>query len=327
MSVVVATRNRSGLLPRLLRALEAQEGAPTFEVVFVDDASTDDTTQVLAGLAASSSLDVQIRRMERNQGPAGARNVGWRSARAPLIAFTDDDCVPQPPWLEGLARALAEADVAQGRTEPNPHQAMLGWFSRAPQNDHERGFYETCNMGYRAETLEAVGGFDERFGARRPWCGGDRYMSPRWGEDTDLAWRAKEAGAQTAFVASALVWHDMKAGRLRDELADLPRRQGSALLVKRHPGVRSSFESRWFVQSAHAPALGGAAALLYALAAPGRLPRWLLAAGLLGAWSRHRGAYYPKRLWPRTLPQWFLVDLADAATMAVASVRHRTLLL
>jgi glycosyltransferase involved in cell wall biosynthesis len=319
LSVVVATRNRASLLPRLVRALEAQEGAPPFELVVVDDGSTDDTPAVLAQLAASSPIELHVHRLAHSRGPAAARNVGWRASRAPMIAFTDDDCIPQPRWLAEISSGLQRSDIAQGTTMANPQQAMRGIFSRAPQASYERGFYETCNIGYRTATLATVDGFDEGFGPRRG--------RPTWGEDTDLAWRAKEAGARTTFVGGAVVWHDMTSGRLRDELADLPRRGGNALLVRRHPGVRHSFESPWFVQAAHAPALGTVAATAAALLRPRSLARWLAAAAFFAAWARRRGAYNPKREWPRTLPQWFVVDVADVAVMAVASARNRSLLL
>jgi glycosyltransferase involved in cell wall biosynthesis len=319
LSVVVATRDRAHLLPRLLRALEAQEHAPAFEVVVVDDGSTDDTPATLARLAAGTALELHVHRLDVSRGPAAARNVGWQAARGDHILFTDDDCIPRPGWLGSLHRALADHDIAQGATVANPEQPMRGIFSRAPQASYERGFYETCNIGYRREAIAAVGGFDETFGPRRG--------RPTWGEDTDLAWRAKEAGASSTFVADAVVWHDMSPGRLRDELAGLPRRGGNATLVKRHPGVRDSFESRWFVQAAHGPALGAVVATAAAVRRPRALVRWLVAAGFLAAWARHRGAYNPKREWPRTLPQWFVVDTADVAVMAAASVRARTLLL
>ena len=319
LSVVVATRNRAALLPRLVQALEAQKGAPAFELVLVDDGSTDDTAATIERLARGSSLCIRAERLGRSGGPAAARNAGWRAAHSPLIGFTDDDCVPQPGWLAGLARGLRGADIAQGTTLPNPGQPMRGMFSRAPTATYERGFYETCNVGYRVTTLDAVGGFDERFGPRRG--------APIWGEDTDLAWRAKEAGATTTFVTDAVVWHDMKPGRLRDELADLPRRAGNVRLVKRHPGVRVGFESRWFVQSAHAPMLATLAALVAALLRPSAARRWLLVTGCAVAWARHRAVYHPRRDWPLALPQWFVVDAADVAVMAAASARERTVLL
>src|SRR4051812_244886 len=90
-SVVVATRNRAALLPRLVAALEAQAGAPAFEVVLVDDASHDHTPTTLEQLTESASVPVRHLRLDENRGPATARNAGWRAARGELIAFTDDD--------------------------------------------------------------------------------------------------------------------------------------------------------------------------------------------------------------------------------------------
>jgi glycosyltransferase involved in cell wall biosynthesis len=327
ISVVVATRNRRHLLPRLFEAFEAQDGAPPFEVIVVDDGSDDGTAELLDELANASPLDVRVHHLQQNRGPAAARNVGWRAARSGRIAFTDDDCHPQPGWLAAIALALESHDIAQGKTAANPTQQGTGWFSGAPQNDYERGFYETCNIGYRTETLAAIDGFDERFGARRLRRTRTTYVAPVWGEDTDLAWRAKARGALTTFVTDAVVWHDLKPGRMQDALADLPRRGGNAFLVKRHPGVRASFESPWFVQSAHAPALGSVCALIAALRSPRSLTRWFLAVGLIGIWARDRGRYFPKRSWPRALPPWFIVDVADVAVMAAASARNRTLLL
>src|SRR5262245_61414849 len=101
VSVVVPTYRRAANLPRLVAALEAQTlPADRFEVVLVDNGSDDDTPAVLAELAASTRLHLVPLRIDVNEGPARARNAGWRASSAPLVAFTDDDCVPRPDWLE-----------------------------------------------------------------------------------------------------------------------------------------------------------------------------------------------------------------------------------
>ncbi|MDT4996540.1 MAG: hypothetical protein QOD45_608, partial [Pseudonocardiales bacterium] len=122
IAVVVPTHNRASLLPRLVSALVAQEDVPGAEIVLVDDASTDATPDVLANLLPSLEPTGQAIRLAHNRGPATARNIGWRTASAPLIAFLDDDCVPQPGWLASLAASLADADIVQGRTLPDPEQ-------------------------------------------------------------------------------------------------------------------------------------------------------------------------------------------------------------
>src|SRR5438093_9901845 len=102
VSVVVPTRQRAPLLSRLVAALEVQADVGAFEVIVVDDASADGTGTALERLASAASIPVRAVRLAARRGPAGARNVGWRLARAPLVAFTDDDCVPQPGWLAAL---------------------------------------------------------------------------------------------------------------------------------------------------------------------------------------------------------------------------------
>ena len=89
VSVVVATHNRAARLAALLESLQ-QQTLEDFEVVVCDDASSDDTQDVLA---RPWQLDLRHVRRDVAGGPAKARNAGWRAARGRLIAFTDDDCV------------------------------------------------------------------------------------------------------------------------------------------------------------------------------------------------------------------------------------------
>jgi hypothetical protein len=148
-----------------------------------------------------------------------------------------------------------------------------------------------------------------------------------WGDDTDLALRAKAGGATSSFVTDAVVWHDVKPGRLRDRLADLPRRRGLVLLLKRFPQQRDHYELKWCASRAHAYLIGCAAAAVVVVVRPRAPAGWLAIAVLLSRWARTRGVYYPRRQWPRFLPQWFVVDVAEIALFAQASAKHRTLFL
>ena len=97
VTVVAATHNRADRLAALLDALRAQTlGTERFDVVVVDDTSGDDTADVLAAAQARGDLALTVLRHATGRGPAAARNAGWRAARAPVIAFTDDDCRPSP---------------------------------------------------------------------------------------------------------------------------------------------------------------------------------------------------------------------------------------
>jgi glycosyltransferase involved in cell wall biosynthesis len=151
VSVVVATHRRAHLLPSLFDGLSAQVAgdaalvADQLEVVVVDDASPDDTPIVLARLAEAADFTVRVIRQPENRGPAAARNAGWKASVAPIVAFTDDDCVPQPGWIDALVAAVrGGADIAQGRTEPDPEALPAhGPFGRTMRVPREEGFYET----------------------------------------------------------------------------------------------------------------------------------------------------------------------------------------
>lgn len=321
VSAVVATYNRAHLLPRLVDALAAQRDAPPFEVVIVDNGSSDQTSQTLEALAARTDVAVRSVRLHPNRGPGPARNAGWRCARGELIAFVDDDCVPDPAWLAHLAGRLAEVDLVQGRTLPHPQQLHhRGWFDHHVEVTHDRRFYETCNIGYRREVLERLGGFAERYQAR-----GQRPSM--YGDDTDLGWRALEAGARYAFEPEALVWHDVRPGGLRDRLGDLPRREGVVLAVRQHPGLRHHLESRWFYKRSHPPALLATAGLAQLAARPTSGNRWVAATVLAAPWLAYHGRRVARREWASVLPRLFVVDVVETAVLARGSLRHRTLLL
>lgn len=317
-TVVVATHNRAHLLPRLLAALDAQDLDGEFEAVVVDDASTDDTPAVLTALAERYQF-LRSLRQDVNTGPAAARNRGWRAGGAPLVAFTDDDCVPQPGWLRGLVEALDGADLVQGMTLPDPAEAdRRGPFARTIEVRDELGYYQTCNMGYHRSALESVGGFDERF--KRPS-----------GEDTDLAWRLKEDGASSAFAAAAVVHHDVRPSNLLVHLKDTWRWGDCVLAVREHPQLRDLLYRRYFFRATHPKAVLAAVGL--GLAAAQVDDARTVAAGLLlvAPYVEMRVRSHPMRGGPRrrlaVIPAALAADLVEVGVMAIASARYRSLVL
>lgn len=310
---MVATHGRAALLPRLVGALERQEGAPAFEVVLVDDGSPDDTWATVQRLEAGSTPPVRGVRMPGQSGPAAARNAGWRAARGPLIAFTDDDCMPQPKWLATLAAALAEVDIAQGMTVPDPAQRhLLGPFARTMEVRWESGYYQTCNVAYRRSVLEAVGGFDD-----------DLRQA---GEDIELAMRARAAGATTTFCDEAVVHHDVRPSSLRAHLRGTRRWGGIVLAVRKEPAIRERLHHRVVWKRSHPPAVAAAAGLV-AIAMGGGAIRAAGAAALL-PYLRHRLVVAPL---PHTnrkdrvllLPAALIADLAEVGVLTAASARYR----
>lgn len=326
VAVVVATYSRAHLLPRLVTALEQQRHPPDFEVVIVDDGSKDETWDTLQRLAASSSITIRPVRLPANRGPAAARNQGWRAADADYVAFTDDDCAPEPDWLQDLVAGLREADIVQGRTIPDPQQsAQMGPFSRSLSISTEDGFYQTCNIGYRRPTLERAGGFDETF----------RFPA---GEDTNLAWRARAAGATTCFRPDAVVRHAVRPSSWTSAARDTWRWQSIALAAKRNPRLRELLYARWIWRRSHLLVLLAALGITFATVMSVLTPTlptvlaWALAIGLSVPYVRYRTMIDPlptsgpRRRW-LLLPAALSLDCCEIIACLVGSVRHRTLVL
>jgi len=111
VSVIVPTYNRPRQLARCLEALSAARDE-TFEVIVIDDGSPEPMEAITHAFA--DRLDITCLR-QKNTGPAGARNAGARVARAPILAFTDDDCRPEPDWLNKITEAVRKNPSARWR--------------------------------------------------------------------------------------------------------------------------------------------------------------------------------------------------------------------
>jgi glycosyltransferase involved in cell wall biosynthesis len=309
ISVVVPTYRRADRLRRLLAALARQTLAPgRWELIVVDDCSDDDAVDgVLAELAELVPCDATALRTPHNGGPAPARNLGWRTARAPVVAFIDDDVVPDPGWLAGGLAAFADpaVGVAQGATDlPSglDHTTLpLGWSWRLI--DEEGPFFEACNIFYRRAALDATSGFDEHLA----W----------WGEDTTLGWQVVENGWRSAFAPAARAEHDAEWKPLRWWARNGWLEHHFPLLADRHPGFRrAAFWRPWAYRRRDAAfllaAVSAVAALRWRPALLGVLPYLYL-----GRPGRHH----------RSLPalaQLVALDAVHSAGHLVGSVRTRT---
>jgi GT2 family glycosyltransferase len=312
VSVVVPTHDRPERLAAALAGLRAQTLAPeAFEVIVVDDGSmTPGTQAILSDELSRGALHLRSVRHRTPRGTAAGRNSGWRAARAALVAFTDDDCVPEANWLTAALTVSNRhpGAIIQGRTEPNPAELeRRGVFSRTIRVERLGPQYEACNIFYPRELLERVGGFDEAFGLFSA------------GEDTDLAWRSLEAGARTAFAPDALVFHAVhELGPLRT-LREAMRLSQTALVFSRHPETRVMLNRRLFWNGWHYLVIRS----LFALALPGPLRRFLLTrhAMQLAARARAAGAG------PWAVPFLLLYDAIETGAVARGAIRYRTLVL
>lgn len=312
VSVVVATHNRSERLERLLGGLRAQSlPRDRFEVIVVDDCSSDGTNAVLEREQARSELRLSVLRQPESKGPASARNRGWRQAEGPVIAFTDDDCIPTPGWLEALLAAAGHSPdpIVRGQTLPDPSEAhALSAYAKTMEITRPSPHYETCNVAYPRALLERVGGFDES------------YPSPV-GEDSDLGWRAVAAGGSPMFAPDAVVHHAVFERRPLAALSEALRATEGVRAYKVNPDQRRYLFAHLFYDRSHvllAAAVGGA---LLARRGPAAL--------LLGApYLRHlryrcRAAHAPLRQAP------FLAayDVVQVAATLRGAARYRVLVL
>jgi GT2 family glycosyltransferase len=305
ISVVVATHDRPERLASLLAGLQAQSFGD-FELVVVDDGSEPATAALLERW--HGGLQLEVVRHASARGAGAARNAGWRAARAPLVAFTDDDCVPDPRWLEAGLAVWHERHgaVVQGRTLPESGRAA-GVLSRTLRVERLGPQYETCNIFYPRELLEALGGFDEGFGLRPG------------GEDTDLAWRALEAGRMTVFAPQALVYHAVERMSVAAGLRAAARWSATVRIFGRHPAARTMLYRGIFWNVWHYLLLRSVLALLL----PRRLRRIVLARHLMAL--RRRAIAVGSSGW--AVPYLIAYDVVELAGVARGALRYRTLVL
>ena len=269
----------------------------------------DGATPEVLGVAHASAA--RVVRLEPGRGPAAARNAGWRAATGDLIAFTDDDCLPASGWVAALRAAAGPGDaVVQGRVEPLPDELhRIGPFARTLWVQGAGPFFQTANVLYPRVVLERLGGFDEAFPAPA-------------GEDTDLGWRAREAGVAVRYAPDALVWHAVHEPGWRGLVRDAPRWGSAVRVVRRHPGLRAHFHHRIFWKPSHERLLLAAAGFALARRTRGAslaaVPAWAAA---------HRAEHPDRGSLLRALPAHLAVDAAETAAMVRGSVAGRTLLL
>lgn len=221
-SVIVCTYNRARSLADTLRALQAliiPEGT-TWEVIVVDNNSSDDTREVVAATAASfPSLRYMF---QPEQGLSHARNLGIAESRGEILLFTDDDVLPEPAWLEATLNGLRihAADACGGYIAPIFEVDPPIWLTErfygflAVRTDRSDDYEIStasqapfgANMAMRRAVFERVGLFDTTRGRR-----GKVLAS---GEDGEMFERILGAGLKAVFLGGARVHHKVEAFRL-----------------------------------------------------------------------------------------------------------------
>jgi len=209
ISIIICTRNRAASLRRTIESVRALSTPPAteWELILVDNGSTDDTRAVADVAVAWTEIDVKYV-FEGNKGLSYARNAGLRQARGEVIAFTDDDMLVEPDWLVRIAEQCAQHPMTVmffGRTRVSrPEQPRLAIregdspvLYRFPCTPNEPG--SGNNMIFRTSVLPLVGEFDTTLGA------GTKLGSS---EDTDFTYRVLRAGGMVRYCPEISAVHD-----------------------------------------------------------------------------------------------------------------------
>lgn len=221
VSVIIPTYNRLHDIKRALAALHSQDfAADEFQVIVVDDGCKDDTFKDVSAMAQAWK-QLRILRQE-NAGPGVARNLGAASAQAPLLAFMDDDAVPEADWLQKSVDALeahADWDGFEGAVLPQSEQEPELFVHQVANTKGNQ--WLTCNLWIRRQAFAKTGGFDPRY---------------RWiREHTEFAFRALDMGLNLPFYSESVVRHpSLRINALR-MLRDAKDGQYEALLQMTHP--------------------------------------------------------------------------------------------
>jgi GT2 family glycosyltransferase len=195
VSVVVCSYNGSRTLEQCLSSLLVLD-YPNYEVIVVDDGSTDNTPEILTRFPSIRAI------RQTNQGLSVARNVGAQAATGNIVAYTDDDCFADPDWLTHLVYQLESSGAAAvGGPNLTPDDGWLascvaaspGQPTHVLESDQEAEHIPGCNMAFRRDALLAINGFDPIF--------------RQAGDDVDVCWRLQQAGQWITFAPCAFVWH------------------------------------------------------------------------------------------------------------------------
>lgn len=224
VSVVICAYNAETTMAACLDSLRELR-YPAYEVVVVDDGSTDRT-----GAIADSYEGIHVIHQE-NKGLSAARNVGMAASTGEIIAYTDSDCVVDPDWLHYLVATFLSSGwtAVGGPNLPPPEDSFVascvasspGGPLEVLLDDEEAEHIPGCNMAFRREALEEIGGFDPV------------YRSA--GDDVDVCWRLQNLGHRIGWSPAAMVWHF----RRNTVKAYIGQQKGygkaEALLYFRHP--------------------------------------------------------------------------------------------
>jgi GT2 family glycosyltransferase len=224
-SVVIPTRQQPAVLINCLEALSRQQfPANQFEVIVVEERYSADTELAVRLFADHTGIEIQYLLQTGQRGLAGARNQGWRAARARVIAFTTHDAVPQSNWLSAASDCYKRgAQVLSGQIKM-PQTTQYCAVNNRTTAPVRHADFTAGNCFCLRTALERVGGFDEAFASA-------------WYEDSDLQFKFIQAGIPILKCPEAVVVGPINPSPGKTVTASERNRRYDALLYKRHPDL------------------------------------------------------------------------------------------
>jgi GT2 family glycosyltransferase len=246
VSVVVCTFNGAATLGECLAGAAALN-YPDFELIVVVDGGGDGSAEIARAHGAKVIETA-------HRGLGHARNVGIEAARGEIVAFLDDDAFPDRDWLLFIADRIRRggyAGVGGPNVPPDDDGFVAECVAAAPGgpihvlvSDSEAEHVPGCNMAFRRDVLQSIGGFDERFRVA--------------GDDVDLCWRLQKGGHRLGFSPGAVVMHRRRKSVRRYLRQQCGYGKAEALLERKWPSRYNRFgASRWSGRIYEAPAAAG----------------------------------------------------------------------
>lgn len=233
-SVIVCTRNGVERLPDCLKACRALD-YPDFEIIVINDGSTDGTADLL-----DNQDGLRVFHLPPS-GLSAARNHGAQKATGEILAFTDDDCRPDPQWLTWLAKIYSEtshAAIGGPNLPPPPDSLSLALTTAAPGapthvmlDDTIAEHLPGCHLSVKRSAFEKIGGFDPIFETA--------------GDDVDFCWRLRDAGFTLGFSPASFVWHHRRTTLRKYLKQQIGYGRAEALLYQKHRHRFTETGIRW----------------------------------------------------------------------------------
>lgn len=261
VSVIIPVYNAEKTIEKTLKALLRQSFKGIYEIIPVDDGSTDETGKILESYSKKYSKIKLIH--QKNSGPAAARNKGAKKSKGKILIFTDSDCIPEKNWIKEMIKPIENRVVGiQGRYKILNKESIMARFVQYEfEQRYQRtekfeyiDFIGTYSAAYKRDVFMKLDGFDESFPKAS-------------GEDPDLSFRVEKAGYKMVFNPNAVVYHPHPETLKKYLKMKYGRGYWGRLLYKKHPEKKGdqSYNSPFYFMNIF---LTGIFGLLFVVAIP-----------------------------------------------------------